>query len=415
MTSIRVFIGTPEGAARVQSITEEDAGVQSVICLDGRAVALPVSPEYDSFVRRPTGLIEAAYGHAAYRIDVSLPIEEGRSWQFGVLAAHALHAARRLATGDAPADHVVWTTGEVDRDLKLHPVAHLSEKLRRASALVAECKASGLPITLYVPRANFAELDPAWLREQGLADAKFVPVDSVTELFASLKLSFPHVKGTPQRANKQGGSFRRLMTYLTLAALAAAIVALMRTSPDETPGPGTPDPGVSPPEGGLKISALVSRPAANHDCAAARRGQVPLRLISQALLPGSPTETAGAICGLAYAVETEENNVRLWIFTARSAPPEAPVTTKVRARYVSVRPKDPYEFTMPLPGKLEQRLVFEIAFVTSSDADSALAAKLESLADSLGGTVRPATWRGIIEELRASDAQVKHIVHEITP
>ena len=421
MTLVRVFIGTTEGAAQVQSITEEDAGVQSVICLNGRAVALPVSPEYDSFVRRPTGLIEAAYGHAAYRVDVSLPIEEGRSWQLGVLAAHALGAARRLATGDAQAGHVIWLTGEVDRHLGVHPVAHLSEKLRRASPLVAECKAHGVPITLYVPRANFTELDSVWLREQGFADAKcrVVPVDRATDLFSSLKISFPGAKGTPKGSAKPGlsPSHGRLLTYLTAVTLVAAIAALLWFPPrDDGETVETMDPVAEIPDG-LRTTAVVSRPPANHDCAAIRRGQASLQTTEQALLPGPPIRTtnAGAICQLAYVVETGDDDVGMWIFTARSSPLDARVTTKVRARHDPLGPGESYEFTVPLPGEFQHPLVYELAVVSLPHGEPALVAKLDALADRLGGAIEPDTWRGIIEELEASGAPVKRIVHEITP
>ena len=303
MTAIRVFIGTTEGAAQVQSITEEEAGVQSVICLNGRAVALPVSAEYDSFVRRPTGLIEAAYGHAAYRVDVSLPIEEGRSWQLGVLAAHALNATHKLATSDAPAGRVIWLTGEVDRHLRVHSVAHLSEKLRRASPLVAACEASGLPITFYVPQANFAELDSAWLRQHGFVGPRceVVPLDQVTNLFAALKISFPGVKGPSHRVIKPGLSagHGRLLLYLSVATVVAAIGTLMWYSPSEHAKTRTTDTSDSVREIHHGLKAVISRPPANFDCPDVRRGQASFQLIEQALTSDTPTRTAnaGEICG----------------------------------------------------------------------------------------------------------------------
>jgi len=56
--SITVYILTTQGPVRIQRITEEQTGIQSVICLDGRAQALPISSRYDAFVRNPTGVIE---------------------------------------------------------------------------------------------------------------------------------------------------------------------------------------------------------------------------------------------------------------------------------------------------------------------------------------------------------------------
>ncbi len=59
MNAIRLFILTTDGPVEVQRITAEDPSVKSVICLDGRAVSLPISPDYEAFVRTPTGVVEA--------------------------------------------------------------------------------------------------------------------------------------------------------------------------------------------------------------------------------------------------------------------------------------------------------------------------------------------------------------------
>ncbi len=74
MSKTAVFIATTEGPTRLQRLTAEAPDVRSVICLGGRAMVLPISPDYDTFVRRPTGVIEACYGHNAYRMDISDPI-----------------------------------------------------------------------------------------------------------------------------------------------------------------------------------------------------------------------------------------------------------------------------------------------------------------------------------------------------
>nr|MDJ0981576.1 hypothetical protein [Kiloniellales bacterium] len=133
MTKVRVFIATTEGPAEVQRITAEDPNVRSVICLDCKAVSLPISPGYDAFVRSPTGLLEAAFGHSSYRLDVAQPISSGLSWQLGVLVAHALFAAGRLAEKNQAAERAIWLTGEVDRDREVLAISHLDEKLRSST------------------------------------------------------------------------------------------------------------------------------------------------------------------------------------------------------------------------------------------------------------------------------------------
>ena len=164
MSPVRVAVLTTTGPAEVERITEEDPELSSVVCLGGKAVSLPVSRAYDAFVREPTGVVQRHFGHPAYRIDVSAPIDEGYSWQLGLLAAHALAAAGRLAGKGDAADRVIWATGEVDRDLNVLPVDHVARKLDRAAADRtaadrtaadrAETREKGASLTVYVPAAK---------------------------------------------------------------------------------------------------------------------------------------------------------------------------------------------------------------------------------------------------------------------
>lgn len=114
----------------IQRIREEDSNVASVICLDGRAEALPVSPAYDAFVRKPIGIVEKLTGHDAYRMDVAARVDDGRSWQ---LAAYLAHVA--LLKTETPSLHI-FATGEVDDALSVREVSHISEKLQALSIFI---------------------------------------------------------------------------------------------------------------------------------------------------------------------------------------------------------------------------------------------------------------------------------------
>ena len=87
---IRVVVATTEGPSTVLRVTAEDPAVRSVVCLGRSATALPISRAYDAFVRAPTGIVERAVGHRAFRLDVSAPIDDGDSWQLGLYLAHRL-------------------------------------------------------------------------------------------------------------------------------------------------------------------------------------------------------------------------------------------------------------------------------------------------------------------------------------
>ncbi|WP_193186776.1 hypothetical protein [Nisaea sediminum] len=129
---VRVFVATTRGAVRVVRISAENPAVRSALCLSGSLAALPVSADYDSFVREPTGVVERLTGHPVYRTDLSAAIDGGESWQLGLFLAHMLKREDLLAEGDAPAETDLLVTGRVDRDLNVGAVDHVGAKLERA-------------------------------------------------------------------------------------------------------------------------------------------------------------------------------------------------------------------------------------------------------------------------------------------
>lgn len=145
MSGASVYILTTEGPVAIQRISEEDPSINSVICLDGLAQILPVSPAYEAFVRRPVGVIERMTGHGSYRMDVASRIDEGRSWQ---LAAYVAHAARLQAGGG---DIDVYATGEVDSELGVRPVERVDLKLEALARHLAEQEASSKKSVILIP------------------------------------------------------------------------------------------------------------------------------------------------------------------------------------------------------------------------------------------------------------------------
>ncbi len=151
MSLVRVFIATTTGPVAVQRITEEDPEVSSVVCLAGKAMALPISPAYDAFVRNPTGVVQRHFGHPAFRVDVSEKIDEGYSWQLGLFTAHALHKAERLGNRDDEVETVVVATGEVDRDLNVLAVNGISEKIESLRAVFGDVLTGDARLLIAVP------------------------------------------------------------------------------------------------------------------------------------------------------------------------------------------------------------------------------------------------------------------------
>lgn len=165
MSLVRILIATTEGPAEIRRLVrEEDCDLQSVVCLDGRtAQALPVSLDYDAFVRKPTGIVERAVGHPVFRLDVSRPVTSGRSWQLGALLAHLLLEEGRLAMRGEPAGIVALVSGEVTTDLHVGAVEHVREKLLRAAPELVRAQTEGADVVVVLPEANAAEADPSLL------------------------------------------------------------------------------------------------------------------------------------------------------------------------------------------------------------------------------------------------------------
>jgi hypothetical protein len=157
---LRVLIPTTAGPVEVLLLTEEDPTIgRSVACIGGTTETADIAGAYQAFVARPTGIIERLFGHCCYRLDVSGRIDAGSSWQLGVLAAHALHAAGRLAQERDTADGVLWATGSVRPvDLTVGEVSHVSEKLAHSIDRLEREASPGRAVLMAIPAQNTVAL-----------------------------------------------------------------------------------------------------------------------------------------------------------------------------------------------------------------------------------------------------------------
>ncbi|MCZ6446913.1 MAG: hypothetical protein O6831_01595 [Alphaproteobacteria bacterium] len=283
MKMFRLYIGTTDGPTEIQRVTPEDPEVRSVVCLDGKAIALPISDDYDAFVRRPTGVVEALTGHAAYRVDISHPISGGYSWQLGIAVAHLLAGRRCLAGPEDKAGEALWLTGEVDHNLNIGAVDDVGLKLTRAMSMLKSLIAEGLRVTVVVPGPSAAEA-------RGTLAAAFADGDKAPRLVAADHLDdVLAAMGAPRRAkNLEVRGFalrsgRRALGGLALAATVFAVVLATAAAwplggetgsspapPASTDGPATnAEPLAAAPTGAPPAIALIEfRAPAGSDCAA---------------------------------------------------------------------------------------------------------------------------------------------------
>lgn len=221
---VRVVVATTEGPSTVLRVTAEDPALRSVVCLGRSTTTLAISRAYDAFVRAPTGVVERAVGHRAFRVDVSTPIDDGDSWQLGLYLAHRLKAAGRLAEDEGPAALVLWASGRVDADLTVQPVDRLDEKLRRSAALFAT---PGIRIMAVVPVAQAEAL-------AGLpASVESMAVGAIGPILRHLGLDPPLVW---KRRRRIGWPWR----VAAAAAVLAGAALLVPRPADRPPEPGPP-------------------------------------------------------------------------------------------------------------------------------------------------------------------------------
>ena len=196
---LRIYIATTDGPSEIQSLVEEDPDISSVVCLNGTTQALPITPGYDAFVRKPTGVIERLTGHRVYRLDVSRPITNGESWQLGVYLAHALHREGRLAQKGEAANGVLFVTGAVNaRGLAVEQVGHMAEKLNHTGPLMIETATDGVPLTIFLPKADLDEQIVGNLP----ANVDVFAIDHVDEALEALQLG---ATGAETTAETQSG------------------------------------------------------------------------------------------------------------------------------------------------------------------------------------------------------------------
>lgn len=430
----RLFIATTEGPSEVQRITPEDPDLRSVACLDGKALALPISPDYDAFVRAPTGVVEACFGHGAFRVDLSHPVTEGLSWQMALFTAHAMDAAGRLAVPGAAPDRAVWMTGEVDRDLRVLPVDRVADKLRASAGLFADLAARRLPLLIVLPTANMADLTDTLLADLGLDDqrVRLLSADGMAEVLAALNL--PPVRRTlviPRRhptppGRRRLGRVALVGSALALAALGAVVLVppappaptVIVTAPAVSPSPAPAAPALTPaltpagltrpetppiPLPRLTVTAEEQAPPAGDTCAAVHFSGAQPQV--HALEPDAdgtfPAVSGARPCGLSYRVTNDgDAPLRLWVLGARRD--GGPVQVRALARAERLAPGATLTLDALPPRPRSARLDQRLALLADPAFDADLKAGLDGLLEGLDRQpLDPDRWAALLARLAA--------------
>jgi hypothetical protein len=232
---LRILIATTNGPVEIQLLTEEDAAIgRCVACIGGTTETADIASAYHAFVVRPTGVIEGRFGHSCYRLDVSGRIDAGSSWQLGVLAAHALLAAGRLAQEHDVADAILWATGSVRPvDLTVGGVSHVAEKLQNSLPRLKQELDAKRPVLLALPAANAADAAPEATQELRKLGAAFIAVAHAQALFDPLGMKLPEVlakapgvASAPAAAPDRAAPAKSRRAFVPWAAVAGVITVV---------------------------------------------------------------------------------------------------------------------------------------------------------------------------------------------
>jgi hypothetical protein len=425
MKQAAVHIATTEGPSAIQRITAEDPDVRSVVCLAGRAIALPISGDYDAFVRRPTGVVEACFGHGAYRVDISEPIAGGLSWQLGIFVAHALADRGCLAGPAALVGRIVWATGEVTRDLAVAPVEEVALKIRRSDALFRAALARAAEIVVLVPAANLDEATVALaaLLGEDASGITVVPIETATGALSAIGLRgrrsrrwLPRNPG--ERPSRKALSRTALYAAYAALSVAAIVTGWSRFATEPWPSIAMTDPVrprlVSlplPAKDRLTVAALEMRPPAGSNCAEVLFDVVAPRLV-QKDPDGLPVATAG-LCDFRYSVTNATGRaLSLHVLTTRDGGQKQGFRVRLSRSARLLSPGISIELDARPPRRMNRMLVQSVLlFASTPDAEASLSGILARA----GGARSSAEVTALVVEARGLGAVVRVVSQKFTP
>ncbi|MBK19961.1 MAG: hypothetical protein CMM52_14105 [Rhodospirillaceae bacterium] len=421
MSKTAVFIATTEGPTRLQRITAEAPDVRSVICLGGRAMVMPISPDYDTFVRRPTGIIEACYGHSAYRMDISDPIGSGLSWQLGAFLGHALANERRLAANNDGYNRIVWASGEVNCDLTLHSVNDIRQKLQRSRDLFDDLIADGTEIVIAVPGANRADAE-AVISELTLSSPgklKFIAAESALEALAALRLKKPR-----KRANlpiklpnkKTTRRIKKLSAVASVTVLAtAALLGASSTIKDSVVAAAKTTGLLKMPISAVVLETLAP---AGGNCAEVHFDIVAPQISEKNISGPRPAKTINLhrLCDIRYRITNGANGgQKFWILATRDNLSGTAFRTRAVAAGQGVAAKQTYTIDARPPRRLtsalqQSHLVFAIA-----SEDAALAKHTAALFAKARSIQKKSQLNQLVRRAKAEGVKVLKIARHFYP
>ena len=202
MKTFSVVIPTTHNLVGISDITVEDPMVSSVICVNNNLQALPISNQYDSFVKTPTGIIEKITGNSSFRTDLTSHIDQGDSWQLALAIAHVLHKSNKIVFSNV--DHlimdgvekVIWASGLIDSSLSVKSISFLDKKIFKSLEFFNRCIEKNIKVFLALSCENAKEANIIFSKNKILKEAVqknkiiILSLNNLAQFFEEINLDF---------------------------------------------------------------------------------------------------------------------------------------------------------------------------------------------------------------------------------
>ena len=235
MKSFTVLIPTTQNIVGFTDITVEDKNVSPIVCVNNSLTPLPISADYNDFIKSPSGVVEKYTKISSYRLDLTSSIDTGESWQLGFLVAHLINHFGTLNFSKTeeliPTDtvNILWCSGVLNANLDLEDVTHIKTKLLNSKQIFEEAIKQKKIIHLCVSNGNAKEVkDFIGSYDNSLKKyLKLVSIKNARELFRIINYEKIFLKNTNAFKKK---SLKALSLLLILLIIVPLLLFCFKTS-----------------------------------------------------------------------------------------------------------------------------------------------------------------------------------------
>ena len=191
MKSYTVLIPTTQNIIGFSDITVEDKNVSPIVCVNNSLTPLPISADYNNFIKSPSGIVEKFTKISSYRLDLTSSIDTGESWQLGFLVAHLINHFGTLNFSKTDqlipknSDNILWCSGAVNANLDLNDVSHIKTKLLNSKQIFDKALKQRKFLYLCVSKGNAKEVEE-FIETYNCSSKKYlklVSIKNAKELF----------------------------------------------------------------------------------------------------------------------------------------------------------------------------------------------------------------------------------------